>query len=240
MIYSKAPITEATIDFCVILPEGFEDTLLDSFQADLGEGYKERQDLTMEEIVVDTSTNHSSHNSTKFGFRFVNIDKRRVVQASKNGFSYSILSPYVGWEEFSSEARTLWERYRSHINPLSVTRIGIRYINRLDVPLQSIELKEYLATFPEIAEGIPHVLNRYFMQLVIPIDSIKSTAIINQALVPPQVSGTTSIMLDIDLFRDQDAPQDEIQIWETLERLREVKNQIFNSTLTEKAKELIQ
>lgn len=121
-----------------------------------------------------------------------------------------------------------------------MTRLAVRYINRLDVPSPTIELKEYLATVPEIAEGMPQVLQGYFMQLLLPMEANHATAIINQALVPPPEADTTSIMLDIDLYRDRDVPQDEEGIWLAFGQPREGKNQIFNASLTGKAKGLIE
>jgi uncharacterized protein (TIGR04255 family) len=46
-------------------------------------------------------------------------------------------------------------------------------------------------------------------------------------------------MLDIDMFRDQDVPQDEQGIWQAFGQLRDGKNQIFDASLTESAKGLI-
>ena len=150
------------------------------------------------------------------------------------------MAPYERWETFSAEARRIWEQFRNHVEPLEVTRLAVRYINRLDVPSPTIELKEYLATVPEIAEGMPQVLQGYFMQLLLPMEANHATAIINQALVPPPEADTTSIMLDIDLYRDRDVPQDEEGIWLAFGQPREGKNQIFNASLTGKAKGLIE
>jgi uncharacterized protein (TIGR04255 family) len=240
MLYSKAPITEATIDLRIAVPEDFALARLEHLQTVLDEGYSEKQNIRFDELLVQPEAHTTAHRSQQIGYRFVNADKRRIVQARMDGFAFSLLAPYERWETFSQEARRLWERFRDHIQPLAVTRLGVRYINRLDVPSPTIELKEYLATVPEIAEGLPQVLQRYFMQLVLPMEAIHATAIINQALVPPPIPDTTSIMLDIDLFRDQDVPQDEEGIWQAFGQLREGKNQIFNASLTHKAKGLIE
>jgi uncharacterized protein (TIGR04255 family) len=178
MLYSKAPITEATIDLRVAITEDFTLAHLEAFQAALGEGYSEKQNLHVDEFLVQPEAHSTAHRSQQIGYRFINADNRRVVQARLDGFTFSLLAPYERWETFSQEARTLWERFREHTQPVAVTRLGVRYINRLDVPLPTIELKEYLATVPEIAEGMPQVLQRYFMQLVLAMEAIHATAII--------------------------------------------------------------
>ncbi len=240
MLYSKAPITEATIDLRVTLPEDFALSRLEAFQSVLGEGYVEKQNLHFNEFLIQPEAHTTAHRTQQIGYRFIHADKRRVIQARIDGFSFTLLAPYEYWETFSAEAQRLWSQFRDHVLPLSVTRLGVRYINRLDVPSPAIELKEYLATVPEIAAGIPQVLQGYFMQLVLPMEAMHATAVINQALVPPPIQDTTSIMLDIDLFRDQDVPQEEKGIWQAFGLLREGKNQIFNASLTDKAKGLIE
>jgi len=239
MLYSKAPITEATIDIRVTLPEDFTLAHLEAFEVVLGQNYSEKQNLHIDEFLVQPDAHASEHRTQQIGYRFVNADKRRIVQARSDGFAFSLLAPYEHWEAFSQEARSLWRQFCDHVKPVTITRLGVRYINRLDIPSATIELKKYLATVPEIADGMPQVLQRYFMQLVLPMDEIRATAIINQALVPPPVPETTSIMLDIDLFRDQDVPQGEQGIWQAFDELRNAKNLIFDASLTESAKGLI-
>src|SRR5689334_8455149 len=144
MLYSKAPITEATIDLRVAVPEDFALARLDAFQSVLSDGYDEKQNIHFEEFLVQPQAHATTHRSQQIGFRFVKSDRRRIVQARMNGFAFSLLAPYERWEIFANEARMLWDRFRDHVSPVAVTRLGVRYINRLDVPSPSIELKEYL------------------------------------------------------------------------------------------------
>lgn len=239
MLYSKAPITEATIDLRIALPEDFTPGHLEAFQAPLGDAYSEKQDILVDEWLVEPGARGASYSNQQIGYRFVNADKRRIVQARRDGFAFSLLAPYERWEKFSQEARGIWEQFRDHVRPAAIGRLSVRYINRLDIPAASVELKKYLATVPEIADGMPQTIQSYFMQIVLPMEDAHATAIVNQALVPPPVPGTTSILLDIDLFRDQDVPQDEQGIWQAFEELRTAKNRIFDATLTQDAKELI-
>lgn len=236
MLYSKAPITEATLDIRVSAIQTIPLDRLEALQVMLGEGYIEKQNLQFSEFLVQPEIQASAHRAQQIGFRFIHSDKRRIVQARIDGFAFSLLAPYESWESFSQEAQKLWARYREHIQPDAITRLAVRYINQLDVPSPTVELKDYLATVPEIAPGLPQVLERYFMQLVLRMDENQARAIINQGLVPPPIPQTTSIILDIDVFRDESVPQDEQGIWYAFEDLRKGKNRIFDASITERAK----
>ncbi|MCO6459644.1 MAG: TIGR04255 family protein [Pirellulaceae bacterium] len=73
------------------------------------------------------------------------------MQSRVNGFTFSRLAPYESWEPFRHEARRQWEVYRNRLNPQGVARIAVRCINRIDLPGDSVDLKEYFRTSPEIA-----------------------------------------------------------------------------------------
>jgi uncharacterized protein (TIGR04255 family) len=129
--------------------------------------------------------------------------------------------------------------YRTTLTPNNVTRIAVRNINRLDIPLASVELKNYLRTVPEVSGDLPQMLISYFMQLVIPKEDIKSIAIINQTIAPPPNQDTTSVILDIDLFREAEIPIDEDGVWTLFEQLRDGKNLIFKACITPEMEALI-
>lgn len=142
-------------------------------------------------------------------------------------------------EPIREEARRLWTLYRSVVHPDGVTRLGLRYINRLDIPEAPIELKDYLRTVPEISPDLPQIVSHYYMQVVIPMDDLAATAIVNQTLLPSSSPSATSILLDIDLFRQEDLPDDEEGIWDLCEKMRAGKNRISQACITERTKELI-
>lgn len=76
------------------------------------------------------------------------------------------------------------------------------------------------------------------MQLRIPDAQISGQTVINQTIVPPAREGVVSIVLDIDVFCDQDVSDDEDAIWRFLERLRVRKNEIFESCITDSSRKL--
>src|SRR5438105_10501945 len=165
--YLRAPILEAVLDIRVALQDDVSLETLARVGAEVGNSYPTRKDrlqfeseLTMSAEVASASTRRSQS-----GYIFFSIDERQSFQARKDGFTFSRLAPYTGWEAFSSEARKLWEHYRLLVPVNTITRLGVRYINRLDLPLPLGDFKEYLRTVPEVSPDLPQGLRGYFMQL---------------------------------------------------------------------------
>lgn len=238
--YAKAPITEATIELRAILSDDVTMANLETLQQSLNELYPEVQKVFIGNLFFHPGDSlQPETQQQQIGFRLISADKRKIIHIRMDSFSFTLLPPYDRWEPFCEEARSLWNTYRAAMKVASVTRIAVRYINRLDIPLPSVELKNYLRTVPELSSDLPQVIMQYFMQLVIPKEEIQAVAVINQALVPPPNPDTTSVLLDIDLYRETDVPTEEDQIWNLFEELRDGKNQLFKACLTPEAERLI-
>jgi uncharacterized protein (TIGR04255 family) len=219
--YSRSPITEAIIDFQVELPEGVELAELERCQ---DPAYPGKQAPTA---------------ALGPGFRFASGDEKQFYQVHLDGFTLYRLAPYPGWEPFRDEARRLWAIYRQTVRPRKVTRIAVRYVNRLDLPLPA-ELKDYLQTSPQVSPDLPQGVAGFYLQLTIPQQDIKSTLLLREALGAPAVQGVISVVLDIDLFRTDAIPADEDGLWAFLESLRGRKNEIFEACITDRTREVIQ
>lgn len=240
--YSRAPITEAILDLKVILPDNFPIERFLEIQARVRDRFPTSEPIHVgslaiqagPEIQVDASRQHS-------GFLFRSKDGLRIFQATLQGFTFNRLAPYNSWEEFSNDARNLWEIYKDICKPAFVTRAAVRYINRIDIPVEGpIKLQDYLKTAPDIASGLPQKnLSSFFMQIQIPQEDLNCMLVINETLALPPSPGFISVIFDIDLFRQQAWQSDDEDIWDFLMQLRERKNQVFRESITEKTEELI-
>ena len=173
------------------------------------------------------------------GFQFWSADKKKVWQARVNGFSVSHLHPYQSWESLSDEARRLWAIYRT-VTGATPTRLAVRYINRFDIPNSSrVNFADFFRTVPNIPSELDTGLAGFFMQLILPQQDLEATAVVSQTPAQPTGPNMASLILDIDLFRDANVPQDDEQIWALFDQFRDRKNFIFEQSMHEPARELI-
>ncbi len=236
--YTRSPVAEAIIDFQVELPEGIR---LSDLEACQDAAYPQKKPANGSSITVDPGKGFSAHEIPgQSGFVFASADGRQLFHAHFGGVALHRLAPYEGWERLRDEARRLWGIYRRSARVKRVSRLAVRYISRLDLPSTNVEIKDYLRTSPEVSPDLPQGLAGFFMQLVIPQPDLKSTLLLREAPVPPPSPGGASIVLDVDLFRDDDIPPGEGDLWDLADRLRRRNEEVFGACLTEKAKELIE
>lgn len=241
--YRNAPITEAIIAFKVLPSIEEKLSLLKDLHI-VEKGTYPRQDLIFEALGVmqfqpgGTTSASAQHKQT--GFKYTSEDGRLIWQAQLNGFSFHHLAPYDSWVPFRDEARRLWGAFRNAMKPEQVSRVAVRYINRIDIPETPIDLKDFFRTSPEIAPELPQTMNGFFMQLRLPQSEIGGELLLSQTIIPPPREGLVSVVLDIDLFRESDIPQNEAQLWEFFETMHERKNDVFEACITNRTRELFE
>ncbi len=232
MRYPKAPITEAVMDIRVAHRRDLEVGEFSILAA--GSDFSETADqFSVTAAIPIGASATQTITPVKEGFQFAARAKNKMFQAQRRGWAFNKLAPYETWEQFSSEGRLLWKRYRDIARPEAITRVALRYINRLDFPLPFKDFKDYILTVPEIAPELPQGLSGFFMQLQIPQVDLAAVAVLNVAMVPPTAADVCSVALDIDVFRDRDVAQTEDEMWAYFEKLRERKNHIFELCITD-------
>lgn len=238
---TKAPIVEAIFDIQTVADPGMASERLASIAPPSSDEYpivqvreSIRSDLRFNpDGSVDASNSHRGRDGRLFRSR----DGRQAVQFNLNGFSFNRLKPYDTWDSFFATAWMHWERYRDAARPASVSRVGVRYINRLPLPLPFNDFKDYVRTTPEIAPDLPQALASFLMRLVIPDEAHEALVVLTETF-EAQDNGVLPFILDIDVFRAGVWVPDDPALPGVFEMLREVKNNFFFNSLTERAKEL--
>jgi uncharacterized protein (TIGR04255 family) len=242
--YPNPPINEALIDIRVDPLPSSALTTLESLHGKIREDYPTKKARNRWEGAIEIKDDHLLSAAQRHlgpdGFLFHSQDEKQIVQYRLDGFTFNRLRPYPaqGWPVIRTEAQKLWQLYLHTVNPQRIVRIGLRYINQINVPARQIDLEDYLAEPPCIPRDLPQTLEHFLTRLVIPWPKLEAKAIITQSLVSPPIPDTTSFILDIDVLTESDRSPDTANVWEILEQFREFKNTIFKSSLTSKTEEL--
>jgi uncharacterized protein (TIGR04255 family) len=241
--YDRAPIIEAVIDVQCELPP---DVALDELARAADDAkftlagpavqVSGRVDVSDVGITSDTS-------GIQVGHVFRRADGLRLIQSRLNGFSYSALAPYDRWESFSVEAWSGWLDYQRVARPARATRLAVRYVNRIDIPLSVVELKDYLRTAIDLSPYLPQTLAGYFWQAVVPLPRYSANATLISTAAQPPEPNYSSIVLDIDIWRTIDISMESSEanddIQRQLEELRHAKNYVFEACITDATRGLI-
>lgn len=235
---SRAPILEALIDLRVEARAGMVVDELNPMHDALGGPAQYPEVIPRREgrVTFGASLNMAEQ---AVGFIYRAADQQRVIQAQLGGFSFSKLPPYHDWDDLVAGARAAWNVYAAVARPVRVTRIAVRTINRMPLPMPVGDLREWLRTIPDLPATVPQVVSELFTRLVLPMPDGQTRAILTQAVEPLPPEGTHCVVIfDIDVFREGDFPAAGEAVWEGLQQLRGLKNTFFFECLTPRALEL--
>ncbi|MBM4125009.1 MAG: TIGR04255 family protein, partial [Nitrospira sp.] len=144
--FPRAPITEALLDIRVKLPPQIDLIRLATFHDTVKDRYPSKQERVSWQggfqITPGTGPEMLPSSGGPDGYLFPSADGRQIVQARLDGFTFNRLKPYDKWETFRDEAKELWQQYVRIASPEVVTRLALRYINRIEIPLPMKDFKE--------------------------------------------------------------------------------------------------
>ena len=237
----KAPITEALIDIRVRLPADTSIGTLAAFRDAIRNDYptcRERRRWRGKLHASDKGTLTVEADSEEpDGYLLTSADGRQVVQARLDGFTFSRLKPYQDWERLLDTARSLWAPYRQVVQPTLITRIALRYINRMELPLP-LDFKEWILTQPEVAPTLPQGLSGFFVRLNIPFEDPEGFVNLTQAVEPGEYSQHVPLIFDIDAFLPGRFDPDDDSMWDRFGDLQTIKNTVFFGSITDRTRKL--
>ena len=235
------PIREALIDIQLAVPVDLPhvERIAEKFSARFPRKQTLREGIFELKFSKASDVTAKTHDSATIGYRLDSEDGSRVLQARVRGFTFSILKGYTAWEVLREEAHAAWGEFVAGVGDTSVTvtRVATRFINVLQLPPPPIDFDDFLTCAPRVPRDLPQVLSGFFQQITIPLPDKGFTAIVTHALETPTESATP-VVLDIDVFHAQQYPASDDGIWHALDAAREIKNQVFFSSITDRALEL--
>lgn len=239
--YKRPPITEAVIAVGIKSP--LDETALDKIHKRLLEKYPAPVQRVISQFDIEiTASGPQVKGSQQAAYKMTSGDAADTVLLFPGQLITSRLAPYEGWESLSDRARSNWEDWKKIVGWRAISRVGVRYVNRIDIPTPtepSIELDDYLTVSPRMPTdaGLPP-MNQFAVNTVAPIGIDGCRLILNVASTPSPLVKTASFVLDIDVAVEHDPPQNEDAIWDLLNRIRGHKNNIFESCLTPRTRAL--
>ena len=146
-------------------------------------------------------------------------DEQGVVILSPDALSVTQLQPYPGWDQFKGLVIRVYDAYRQVAQPKEIRRIGLRYINRFNLPASDdggVDLFAYLR-IGIVLEG--EQLPKAFESLAVEMNSRYHEGRDNMALkwicAPGEEEPGPSIEFDLDygLFRPELVGLDDVGDW---------------------------
>jgi|GEM_PF-2637165 len=173
-------------------------------------------------------------NSGWLGIEFRDTESKVVIRIQRDGISYHKLKPYTSYDTILPDIKTLWTKYCEIFTPNGINKIGLRFVNRIDLPdeVSAENLSDYLSVVPHVKlpleANIKNILSR------VHVEANSLNGYISFSNISGPIQQIEAVILDIDTWKDQDLAIDSQSIWQNFSQLRAFKNKLFLESLTDK------
>lgn len=235
---SKAPITEAVVQINArATAEWTRQTISSALKSEFGETIPLQPIETSQAVFIGSPVGgleKKSFESSWLGFRIDSAEPPEVISFTRDSFSFSRLQPYERWDRFLERAMALFQTYVRIANPGDAQRIGLRFINRIEMSA-GLRLDEYLEDPPRDPSGLDLPINGFLHQSSFETPgypySISVVSTLQQTAAPLK---PPAILLDLDVFTVKAIRLDLEEIKGHLQHMRWLKNKMFFAIITRK------
>jgi uncharacterized protein (TIGR04255 family) len=243
--YPKPPILEAILQVRYEQPltEGKLKRVPKILRAEYPKSKEEADYQLAVELKDGASSPQPKPQIVDRGPRLTSENDQKIVVMRGASTLLAYQAPYPGWDEFVASAKRVFEPLREKLGYRAMKSVGLRYTNRLDIPLKSggdlIQPSDYLTFGVSLPEnGISTRMGHFQVLADIELNHDHVTARVQAATAIGALIGHASLIFDIDIIAAQDVPAKDADFWALIDRMRDDKNAIFESSITDKARML--
>jgi len=240
-IYKKPPIVESVIEFQ--FQQAIDFGLVEKAAVRFKPEYSTLNETNNFNIHVDADKGQTSVQVQALGIRLANSSANRVLSVGTRGFTFSHLPIYPGWLAFRDAARELWRTWdRVTKSSNRISRVGLRYINRLDAPLSpsgAIETDDYLSIGLKVPQPPFPPLSQQSMRMAAKLPPDDLEFVLNFGMGDSPLLFHASIVIDIDVYSAVAIPRQEDELWVLLEKMHDHARALFEASINDSARSLI-
>jgi uncharacterized protein (TIGR04255 family) len=234
---ARPPIVEALVDFRVAFSSPIEPGIFESLPAQLAERFpvnEKKQRIGTELRFEAGKVAQATMTQEAAGVFLRSSDSTQIAQFRTDGFTLNQLAPYRGGEELLRLALETWEQYAAITHPQAVTRLALRYIDKLDLPYKHGDaFTRFLTSPPDLPLPAPQSVSGFLSRVV--AHEGETTIVVTQKLESSPKKDPPTVVIDIDAFQSASLPITSTDLAPRLAELRAVKNRVFFALLTEEA-----
>jgi uncharacterized protein (TIGR04255 family) len=166
-----------------------------------------------------------------------------IVLLGTSSVAAARLAPYPGWEQFINRFRDDLQRTSGLIKKRPLTRIGVRFINRIDVPVGQHGLFDHATYINGGLSPLPFDHGPFggmAYSVSSTIEHEKFGFVLNVAKIVSPLVGRAGLLVDIEVANQVNLPSQPVDIWAQVDEIRAWKNRIFEALITDRARELFE
>lgn len=186
--------------------------------------------------ILGVSKLNATSKAEVTSFTYLSGDQKTKLTISCDTITYQDEHQYTNWEFLKNEIKYYLDLFQELLDQSIINRLSIRFINKFDFDNfedPTIYFNTLVSSSNE--NGFPFPLLKYGFRLMLAIPESNIYSIVHQNL---ESEDKYHYIFDIDVLDKQNIVFEVATILTNLETLRQIRNQIFFSNVTQKVIEL--
>jgi uncharacterized protein (TIGR04255 family) len=163
--YLNSPIIEAVCEFRFLPETQWDMTIPGLFYERIKAQFPLKENRFLITNQTQTKTEEGISQGTKFTplAVFLAPDSKTFVQIGENHLSIHRIKPYLTWTHFKPAILSNFYAFNEIVPDFKIERIGLRYINHIEVPFVNLKLDDYFEYRPFLSANLPQVLTDFIV-----------------------------------------------------------------------------
>jgi len=240
--YNNSPIIEAACEFLFAGETEWDSAIPGLIYSEAKEFFPNREQRSRNVIINSSQQKAPSLEGAEIKRKeytiFLNQDKTMFIKVSERSLSINQSSPYSTWDEFKKYIEYIFNITNKVIKFDSFQRIGLRYVNLINIREKEIDPKSYFELYPSVGERLPQETVSFITGCIFPFSNERDACRVQLVTRAPLDENTMSYTLDIDysLVKPRSVLADQTLNW--IENAHNEVEKIFEGCITDALREV--
>lgn len=237
--YVSSPIIEAICEFRVASDAEWDLTIPGLLYEKIKKHFPKREQRFVQRVDTTQNAEGRKHRlSTEERIVFLTDDGKSFIQIGSYLLAINCLKPYPTWNRFKSKIEKAFNTLAAIVDIKGLQRIGLRYINRIEVPGPTVNLDHYFGFRPFVGSNLPQVMQNFIVGCMFPSSDEQDVCKVQLTNATPEKPGNSAFLLDLDYFLSKPQAVGADKALEWVETAHQQVETIFEGCLTERLRKI--
>lgn len=198
--YKNSPIVEAVCEFIFEKVPTWDITTPGIIYNEVKTVFPNKETHAVQRVNITTKEPSPKTQIMQFDLaRFLSEDKKTLMQLGNDTLTVSRLKPYTTWSDYKYYIDYAFNTLNQNIELSSIKRIGLRFVNRIEIPSDKIKLEEYFKFRPFLGDDLQKKeFTSFIIGCIFPIADERDACKVELNVAVPENKGTSAFILDLD------------------------------------------
>lgn len=239
--YKNPPIVEAVCEFRLTPDTPWDLTIPGLFYEKVRTEFPLREQRVIQEVELSQDP-QGIRQQIRTSERIVLLteDRKMLIQLGPRLLAVNALRPYPTWQGFKPRIEMAWKSLEDVLEIRGLQRIGLRYINRIELSATNVELAEYFEFYPFVGQRLPQNIVSFIARAEFPYAEGRDLCRVQLAPAPDSSEGRSVFMLDIDYFVAQPRAVGVSEVLDWIEEAHSRVEEVFEGCIADRLRELFE